>query len=81
MSSTTSELPGYTLLRKIGSDKEIYTEKEMGIRVAQNLTSEGNFDYIELTTDKDVTITMESSESEDPDTASEESEITEEAEV
>lgn len=45
-------------------------------------TSTGaNFDYIELTTDKDVTITMESSESEDPDTASEESEITEEAEV
>ena len=40
-----------------------------------------NFDYIELTTDKDVTITMESSESEDPDTASEESEITEETEV
>ena len=35
------------MLRKIGADKVIYSEKEMGIRVAHNLTSEGIVDYIE----------------------------------
>lgn len=39
------------MLRKIGADKVIYSEKEMGIRVAHNLTSEGIVDYIELSDD------------------------------
>ena len=36
------------MLQKIGADKIIYSEKEMGIRVAHNLTSPGIVDYIEM---------------------------------
>lgn len=36
------------MLQKIGADKIIYSEKEMGIRVAHNLTSSGIVDYIEM---------------------------------
>lgn len=36
------------MLQKIGADKIIYSEKEMGIRVAHNLISPGIVDYIEM---------------------------------
>lgn len=36
------------MLQKIGADNIIYSEKEMGIRVAHNLTSPGIVDYIEM---------------------------------
>lgn len=36
------------MLQKIGADKIVYSEKEMGIRVAHNLTSPGIVDYIEM---------------------------------
>lgn len=36
------------ILQKIGADKIIYSEKEMGIRVAHNLISPGIVDYIEM---------------------------------
>lgn len=36
------------MLQKIGADQIIYSEKEMGIRVAHNLTSAGIVDYIEM---------------------------------
>ncbi len=36
------------MLQKIGADKIIYSEKEMGVRVAHNLISPGIVDYIEM---------------------------------
>ena len=36
------------MLQKIGADKVIYSEKEMGVRVAHNLISPGIVDYIEM---------------------------------
>lgn len=36
------------MLAKIGADKIIYSEKEMGVRVAHNLTNPGIADYIEM---------------------------------
>ena len=42
-----NELHG-KMLQKIGADKIIYSEKEMGIRVAHNLTSPGIVDYVEM---------------------------------
>lgn len=36
------------MLQKIGADKIIYSENEMGIRVAHNLISPGIVDYIEM---------------------------------
>lgn len=36
------------MLQKIGADKIVYSEKEMGIRVAHNLISPGIVDYIEM---------------------------------
>jgi trk system potassium uptake protein len=42
-----NELHG-KMLEKIGADKIIFSEKEMGIRVAHNLTSPGIIDYIEM---------------------------------
>ncbi len=36
------------MLQKIGADKIIYSEKEMGVRVAHNLTNPGIVDYIEM---------------------------------
>jgi len=48
-----SEIHG-KLLQKIGADKIIYSEREMGVRVAHNLTQPGLLDYIEM--DNDITI-------------------------
>ena len=42
-----NELHG-KMLQKIGADKIVYSEKEMGIRVAHNLTSPGIVDYVEM---------------------------------
>lgn len=42
------------MLQKIGADKIIYSEKEMGARVAHNLTNPGIVDYIEM--NNDITI-------------------------
>ncbi len=42
-----NELHG-KMLQKIGADKIIYSEKEMGVRVAHNLISPGIVDYIEM---------------------------------
>jgi len=42
------------MLSKIGADKIIYSEREMGIRVAHNLTNPGIADYIEM--NNDITI-------------------------
>ncbi len=42
-----NELHG-KMLEKIGADKIIYSEKEMGIRVAHHLTTPGIVDYIEM---------------------------------
>lgn len=42
------------MLQKIGADKVVYSEKEMGVRVAHNLISPGIVDYIEM--DDDLTI-------------------------
>lgn len=42
-----SELHG-KVLKKIGADKVIYPERDMGVRVAHNLTSKSIIDYIEL---------------------------------
>lgn len=39
------------MLQKIGADKIIYSEKEMGARVAHNLINPGIVDYIELNND------------------------------
>lgn len=36
------------MLQKIGADKIIYSENEMGVRVAHNLISPGIVDYIEM---------------------------------
>ena len=36
------------MLQKIGADKVIYSEKEMGVMVAHNLISPGIVDYIEM---------------------------------
>lgn len=38
----------WKMLQKIGADKIIYSEKEMGVRVAHNLISPGIVDYIEM---------------------------------
>ena len=42
------------MLSKIGVDRVIYSEKEMGVRVAHNLIFPGIVDYIEM--DHDITI-------------------------
>ena len=39
------------MLEKIGADKVIYPERDMGKRVAHNLASSNIMDYIELTDD------------------------------
>ena len=43
-----------TMLRKIGADKIIFSEKDMGKRVAHNLVSGNIVDYIELSNDISV---------------------------
>ena len=45
-----SELHG-KLLAKIGADKVVFPERDMGVRVAHNLTSNNILDYIELSPD------------------------------
>ena len=47
LSDTLDPLHG-KMLQKIGADKVIYSEKEMGVRVAHNLISPGIVDYIEM---------------------------------
>lgn len=42
------------MLKKIGADKIIYSEKEMGVRVAHNLINPGIVDYIEM--DNNITV-------------------------
>lgn len=48
-----SELHG-KVLKKIGADKVVFPERDMGIRVAHNLTSNSIIDYIELSPDYSV---------------------------
>lgn len=48
-----NELHG-KMLDKIGADKVIYAEKDMGERVAHNLISNSIMDYIELSSDMSV---------------------------
>lgn len=36
------------LLEKVGADKVVYPEKDMGIRMAHSLINTGTFDYVEL---------------------------------
>lgn len=45
-----SDLHG-KVLSKIGADKVIFPERDMGVRVAHNLTSKSIIDYIELSPD------------------------------
>lgn len=53
ISQAQSELHG-RLLKKIGADKVIFPEMDMGIRVAHNLTSSNILDYIQLSPDFSV---------------------------
>jgi len=48
-----SELHG-KVLKKIGADKVIYPERDMGVRVAHNLASQSIIDYIELSPDYSI---------------------------
>ena len=48
-----SELHG-KVLKKIGADKVIFPERDMGVRVAQNLASQRIIDYIELSPDYSI---------------------------
>jgi trk system potassium uptake protein TrkA len=48
-----NELHG-KVLYKIGADRVVYPEKEMGIRVAKNLVSDNILDYIELAHDYSI---------------------------
>lgn len=50
LSKASSTLHG-KMLEKIGADKVIYPERDMGKRVAHNLASSNIMDYIELTDD------------------------------
>ncbi|MDY0236787.1 MAG: TrkA family potassium uptake protein [Gudongella sp.] len=48
-----SELHG-KVLKKIGADKVVFPERDMGVRVAHNLTSNSIVDYIELSPDYSI---------------------------
>lgn len=48
-----NELHG-RMLEKIGADKVVFAEKDMGIRLAHNLVSDSIIDYIELSEDINV---------------------------
>ena len=48
-----NELHG-RMLEKIGADKIVFAEKDMGVRVAHNLVSDSIVDYIELSDDINV---------------------------
>ena len=48
-----SELHG-KVLKKIGADKVIFPERDMGVRVAHNLASQSIIDYIELSPDYSI---------------------------
>lgn len=50
LAKAQSELHG-KVLQKIGADKVIFPERDMGARVAHNLTSKNIIDYIELSPD------------------------------
>jgi len=53
VAKASSELHG-KLLQKIGADRVVYPERDMGIRVAHNLVSSDILDYIELDPDYSV---------------------------
>ncbi|MCF8019564.1 MAG: TrkA family potassium uptake protein [Vallitaleaceae bacterium] len=42
------------VLEKVGADKVIFPEREIGVRIANNLTSENFIDYIELSIDHSI---------------------------
>ncbi|MGM0396242.1 MAG: potassium channel family protein [Bacillota bacterium] len=48
-----SELHG-KVLKKIGADKVVFPERDMGVRVAHNLTSNSIVDFIELSPDYSI---------------------------
>ncbi len=48
-----SELHG-KVLKKIGADKVVFPERDMGVRVGHNLTSNSIVDYIELSPDYSI---------------------------
>lgn len=50
ISKAQSELHG-KVLKKVGADKVVFPERDMGTRVAHNLTSTNILDYIELSPD------------------------------
>lgn len=39
------------LLEKVGADRVVYPEKDMGVRIAHSLVHTGTFDYVELSDD------------------------------
>ena len=53
ISKAVNDLHG-AMLKKIGADKVIFAEKDMGERVAHNLISSGVMDYIELSSEISV---------------------------
>lgn len=52
-----SELHG-KVLEKVGADRVIYPERDMGVRVANNLVSSNILDYIELSPDYGIVETV-----------------------
>ncbi|WP_028591020.1 potassium channel family protein [Paenibacillus massiliensis] len=53
LAKAKNELHG-KVLQKIGADKVIYPERDMGLRVAHHLTSPNILDYIELSEDYSI---------------------------
>lgn len=53
LAKAKNELHG-KVLQKIGADKVIYPERDMGLRVAHHLTSPNILDYIELSQDYSI---------------------------
>lgn len=53
MVKAQNELHG-KVLQKIGADKVVYPERDMGLRVAHHLTSPNILDYIELSKDYSI---------------------------
>ncbi|NLU40891.1 MAG: TrkA family potassium uptake protein [Firmicutes bacterium] len=49
----TSELHG-KVLERVGADRVVYPERDMGVRVAHNLVSSSLIDYIELSPDYSI---------------------------
>lgn len=53
VAKTLSELQG-KVLEKVGADKVIFPERDMGVRVAHNLVSANILDYIELSPEYNI---------------------------